>query len=221
MSVEVLKNIWPEWQIEEKPIGKGSFSEVYKAVRRDHGIESYAAIKEISIPSNQSEIDSLRAEGLDINSTRTYLKGIVNDFVSEIQLMESLKGMQNIVSVEDYKVVEKKEEVGWNIYIRMELLTPFNSYICNKKLTEKDIIKLGCDICTALEVCAKRNIIHRDIKPENIFVNDFGYFKLGDFGIARKMVNITNGLSQKGTFNYIAPEVSLKILVVDRKKEQV
>ena len=109
MSVEVLKNIWPEWQIEEKPIGKGSFSEVYKAVRRDHGIESYAAIKEISIPSNQSEIDSLRAEGLDINSTRTYLKGIVNDFVSEIQLMESLKGMQNIVSVEDYKVVEKKE----------------------------------------------------------------------------------------------------------------
>ena len=208
MSVEVLKNIWPEWQIEEKPIGKGSFSEVYKAVRRDHGIESYAAIKEISIPSNQSEIDSLRAEGLDINSTRTYLKGIVNDFVSEIQLMESLKGMQNIVSVEDYKVVEKKEEVGWNIYIRMELLTPFNSYICNKKLTEKDIIKLGCDICTALEVCAKRNIIHRDIKPENIFVNDFGYFKLGDFGIARKMVNITNGLSQKGTFNYIAPEVA-------------
>lgn len=208
MSVEVLKNIWPEWQIEEKPIGKGSFSEVYKAVRRDHGIESYAAIKEISIPSNQSEIDSLRAEGLDINSTRTYLKGIVNDFVSEIQLMESLKGMQNIVSVEDYKVVEKKKEVGWNIYIRMELLTPFNSYICNKKLTEKDIIKLGCDICTALEVCAKRNIIHRDIKPENIFVNDFGYFKLGDFGIARKMVNITNGLSQKGTFNYIAPEVA-------------
>lgn len=208
MSVEVLKQIWPEWQIEGKPLGKGSFGVVYKAVRRDHGVESYAAIKVISIPTDSSEVDSLRSEGLDMNATRTYLQGIVNDFVSEIQLMESLKGVQNIVSVEDYKVVEKTGEIGWDIYIRMELLTSFNAYICDKKLTEKEIIKLGCDICTALEICAKRNIIHRDIKPENIFINDFGDFKLGDFGIARKLENMTGGLSQKGTFNYMAPEVA-------------
>lgn len=208
MSVEVLKQIWPEWQIEGNPLGKGSFGVVYKAVRRDHGVESYAAIKVISIPSDSSEVDSLRSEGLDMNATRTYLQGVVNDFVSEIQLMESLKGVQNIVSVEDYKVVEKTGEIGWDIYIRMELLTSFNTYICDKKLSEEEIIKLGCDICTALEICARRNIIHRDIKPENIFINDFGYFKLGDFGIARKMENITGGLSQKGTFNYMAPEVA-------------
>lgn len=208
MSVEVLKQIWPEWQIEGKPLGKGSFGVVYKAVRRDHNVESYAAIKVISIPADPSEVDSLRSEGLDMNATQTYLQGIVNDFVSEIQLMESLKGVQNIVSVEDYKVVEKTGEIGWDIYIRMELLTSFNAYICDKKLTEEEVIKLGCDICTALEICAKRNIIHRDIKPENIFINDFGYFKLGDFGIARKMENITGGLSQKGTFNYMAPEVA-------------
>ena len=208
MSVEVLKQIWPEWQVEGKPLGKGSFGVVYKAVRRDHGVESYAAIKVISIPADPSEVDSLRSEGLDMNATRTYLQGIVNDFVSEIQLMESLKGVQNIVSVEDYKVVEKSDEIGWDIYIRMELLTSFNTYICDKKLTEEEVIKLGCDICTALEICAKRNIIHRDIKPENIFINDFGYFKLGDFGIARKMENMTGGLSQKGSPNYMAPEVT-------------
>jgi len=203
-----ISAIWPEWQIEGKPLGKGSFGVVYKAVRRDHNVESYAAIKVISIPADPSEVDSLRSEGLDMNATRTYLQGIVNDFVSEIQLMESLKGVQNIVSVEDYKVVEKTGEIGWDIYIRMELLTPFNTHICDKKLTEEEVIKLGCDICTALEICGKRNIIHRDIKPENIFINDFGYFKLGDFGIARKMENMTGGLSQKGTFNYMAPEVA-------------
>jgi len=208
MSVEVLKQIWPEWQIEGKPLGKGSFGVVYKAVRRDHNLESHAAIKEISIPADPSEVASLRSEGLDENATRTYLQGIVNDFVSEIQLMESLKGVPNIVSVEDYKVVEKTNEIGWDIYIRMELLTSFNAYVCDKKLAEEEIIQLGCDICTALEICAKRNIIHRDIKPENIFINDFGYFKLGDFGIARKMENMTGGLSQKGTFNYMAPEVA-------------
>lgn len=208
MTTEVLKQIWPEWEIEGKPLGKGSFGVVYKAVRRDHNVESYAAIKVISIPTDSSEIDSLRSEGLDINATKTYLNGIVDDFVSEIQLMESLKGVQNIVSVEDYKVVEKTDEVGWDIYIRMELLTPLNTYICDKNLTENDVIKLGCDICTALEICSQRNIIHRDIKPENIFVNDFGYYKLGDFGIARKMESLTGGLSQKGTFNYMAPEVA-------------
>ena len=207
MINDVLQRIWPEWEI-EKQLGRGSYGVVYKAVRRDHNVESHAAIKVISIPSDSSEIDSLRSEGLDLNATRTYLQGIVDDFVSEIQLMESLKGVQNIVSVEDYKVVEKADELGWDIFIRMELLTPFNSYICDRKFTEKEVIKLGCDICTALEICGKRSIIHRDIKPENIFINDFGDFKLGDFGIARKLENMTGGLSQKGTFYYMAPEVA-------------
>lgn len=202
-----ISNIWPEWQI-EKQLGRGSYGVVYQAIRRDNNVESHAAIKIISIPSDSSEVDSLRSEGLDMDGTRTYFKGIVDDFVSEIQLMESLKGIQNIVSVEDYKVVEKTDTIGWDIYIRMELLTPFNTYICDKTLTEEEIIKLGTDICTALEICGQRNIIHRDIKPENIFINDFGYFKLGDFGIARKLENMTGGLSQKGTYNYMAPEVA-------------
>lgn len=208
MTVDVLKQVWPEWQIEGKPLGKGSYGVVYKAVRRDHNVESYSAIKVISIPSDPSEIDSLRSEGMDAYATRTYLEGIVNDFVSEIQLMESLKGVQNIVSVEDYKVVERTGEIGWDIFIRMELLTPFNTYTGGRKLTESEVIKLGHDICSALEICGQRNIIHRDIKPENIFINDFGHFKLGDFGIARKMENMAGGLSQKGTFNYMAPEVT-------------
>ncbi len=208
MTSDILKQIWPEWEIKEKPLGKGSFGMVYKAVRSDYNVKSYAAIKTISIPSDPSEIDSLRSEGLDIDATKTLLRGIVDDFVNEIQLMESFKGVQNIVSIEDYKVVEKTEEIGWDIFIRMELLTTLNTYICDKKLSEEEVIKLGCDICSALEICNKRNIIHRDIKPENIFINDFGYFKLGDFGIARKMENLTIGLSQKGTLNYMAPEVA-------------
>lgn len=207
METDILQNVWPEWKIEGKPLGKGSYGVVYKAVRRDHNVESFAAIKVISIPSDSSEVDTLRSEGLDMNATKSYLQGVVDDFVSEIQLMESFKGVQNIVSVEDYKVVEKKDEIGWDIFIRMELLTPLNNVICERALTQQEVVKLGVDICTALELCAKRNVIHRDIKPENIFVNQFGDFKLGDFGIARKLENVTGGLSQKGTYYYMAPEV--------------
>ena len=202
-----LEQIWSDWHAEEKPLGKGSYGTVYKAVRQDNNLTSYSAVKVISIPQDPSEIDTLRSEGLDMNQSKTYLKGVVDDFVREIQLMQSFKGTQNIVSVEDYKVVPKTDEIGWDIYIRMELLTSFNEYVCDKKLSEQDVIKLGIDICTALEMCESRNIIHRDIKPDNIFINDFGYFKLGDFGIARTMANMTNGMSQKGTPFYMAPEV--------------
>ncbi len=206
MVKEKIAQIWPEWEIEHQ-LGKGSYGEVYQAIRRD-GINDRAAIKVISIPSDSSELDSLRSEGASINDAKTFFRGIVNDFMNEIRLMNSLKGMQNIVSVEDYKVIERTEEIGWDIYIRMELLTPFNTYIREKQLTEKDVIQLGIHICTALEICSQRNIIHRDIKPENIFINNFGYYKLGDFGIARNLENTTGGMSQKGTLNYMAPEVA-------------
>ncbi len=206
MEKDILSRAWPEWKA-VKELGRGSYGVVYEAVRMDHQVESRAAIKVISIPQNESEIDSLRSEGMTLDASKTYLRGVVDDFVSEIQMMESFKGIQNIVSVEDYKVIEKENQIGWDIFIRMELLTSFNKYICDKTLTEAEVIKLGCDICTALEFCAKRNVIHRDIKPENIFVNDFGDFKLGDFGIARKLESVTGGYSQKGTFNYMAPEV--------------
>lgn len=208
MHKKNLAKIWPEWQILDPPIGTGSFGTVYKAVRRDALMESYSAIKVISIPKHPSDLESLRALGYDNDRAITYLHGIVNDCVSEIQLMENLKGIQNIVSVEDYKIVEKIDQIGWDIYIRMELLTPLTTYIANNQLSENDVIKLGCDICSALEVCSKKGIIHRDIKPENIFVNEFGDFKLGDFGIARTLEGQMGNMSMKGTPNYMAPEVA-------------
>ncbi len=201
-----ISPVWPEWKI-EKELGVGSYGVVYQAVRKDSGIESRAAIKVISIPTDKSQLDSLRSEGLTIEESRTYFKGIVKEFVEEIRLMETFKGVQNIVSVEDYKVIEKTGEIGWDIFIRMELLTPLNDYLSDNTLSEEEIINLGTDICSALEICSKSNVIHRDIKPENIFINHFGHFKLGDFGIARSLENKTSGLSTKGTPNYMAPEI--------------
>lgn len=203
-----LENVWPEWKI-VRQLGRGSYGTVYEAIRIDHSIESHTAIKVITIPQSESEISSLRSEGLTEGATRTYLQGVVNDFVLEIQMMISFKGLQNIVSVEDFKVVERTDRVGWDIYIRMELLQPFNEYLVKRRMhiSEKEVLKLGIDICTALELCSSKNVIHRDVKPENIFVNNFGNFKLGDFGIARTMENTTNGLSHKGTYSYMAPEI--------------
>ena len=207
MGIEILSEIWPDWTVEEQ-IGEGAFGKVYKAVRNDSDFTTYAAIKVISVPRNESEIESLQADGISLVGAKSYLQGIVSDFVNEIRLMESMKGTSNIVSVEDYKVVERKDSIGWDIFIRMELLTPLVKKLTQSQFSERDVIKLGIDICSALERCSQCNIIHRDIKPENIFVSNFGDYKIGDFGIAKQLEKTHSSLSSKGTFNYIAPEVA-------------
>ena len=141
------------------------------------------------------------------NDTTEYFKGIVNDFVQEIQLMTQLKGNSNIVAYEDFAVVEKTETVGFEILIRMELLTGLPNYLRENRFRVYDVIQLGIDMCRALEVCREMNIVHRDIKPDNIFVSSGGKFKLGDFGVARTIEKTMAGLSRKGTYSYMAPEI--------------
>ena len=208
MSTEKINYVWPEWKVVGQ-LGEGSYGKVYRVMRSEHGVTSNAAVKVISIPQNEAELASMRAEGLDEVSAKTYFKGIVTDFISEVKLMESMKGTSNIVSIEDFKVLERRDRIGWDILIRMELLMPLNNYIATKSLSETDIVKLGQHVCAALELCVQRNIIHRDIKPENIFVSQFGDFKVGDFGIARELSKTGGSLSQKGTYNYMAPEVRM------------
>ena len=40
-------------------------------------------------------------------------------------------------------------------------------------------------LVAGLEYCHDKSIIHRDIKPENLVVDDEGYLRITDFGIAR------------------------------------
>jgi serine/threonine protein kinase len=98
--------------------------------------------------------------------------------------MESVKGYTNIVSIEDYKIIEQDEGLTWYILIRMALLTPLNKYQQDNALNEADVIRLGKDLCTALSVCRKKNIIHRDIKPGNLLITAAGQLKLADLGLA-------------------------------------
>lgn len=206
MEKQLPVSVWPEWKIIEK-IGEGSFGKVYKAQRTEQGKTFYSAIKVITIPSSQGELSSVRSENPDEQSVKDYFHSLVEECIQEVNTMEYFRGNSHVVSVEDYKVVEYLDDIGWDIYIRMEYLTGFLDYCMGKSLTEKEVIQLGIDLCKALEYCSRQNIIHRDIKPENIFVSRFGEFKLGDFGIARELDRNASGLSKKGTFSYMAPEM--------------
>ncbi len=206
MDKELPVSAWPEWKIVEK-IGEGSFGQVYKAQRTERGKSFYSAIKIINIPGSQSELNSVRSETGNDQAAREYFQNLVEECIQEIGTMEYFRGNSYIVSVEDFKVMEYLDAIGWEISIRMEYLTSFLDYCAEKQLQEKEVIQMGLDLSKALEYCRKLHIIHRDVKPENIFVSRFGDFKLGDFGIARELERTMSGFSKKGTYSYMAPEM--------------
>lgn len=199
-------HVFENWVI-TREIGAGSFGAVYEIQRQDFGETYRAALKVITVPQNDAEIDSLRSEGMSNEDIHRYYYSLVEELVREFAIMAKFKGTANIVSYEDHQVLQHADGLGWDIQIRMELLTPMLDYAKTHPFARRDVIRLGMDMCRALELCQRYNVIHRDIKPENIFVSNTGDFKLGDFGIARSIERTMAGLSKKGTYSYMAPEV--------------
>lgn len=198
------------WYFEknQKEIGSGNFGKVYRIIRHDTNVRP-SALKIITIPGKSAELETLRFQGLNEQDIRQYYQEMAEDIKKEYELMSELKGCDNIVSCEDFKIIQSEDTICFDIMIRMELLMPLINYQTetNREIGEGEIVKLGIDICKALERCQINNIIHRDIKPENIFISQFGNFKLGDFGIARTMEKTDMLMSRKGTKSYMAPEV--------------
>lgn len=61
-------------------------------------------------------------------------------------------------------------------------------------------------VCLAIGALHDLDIVYRDLKPENILLDEFGYSKLSDFGLASRMRK--NGLAEAcGTRGYWAPEM--------------
>ncbi len=200
----------PGWKI-IRVIGKGSFGCVYEIEKEDEfGENIRSALKVISIPESSAEIEAYRDDGYDDASLTALYRSRVEDITSEFRLMNELKGCSNIVSYEDHMIVRHDDDIGYDILIRMELLTPlpkyFDQHFSGTEADSDIVMKLGADICGALERCGRHNIIHRDIKPQNIFVNREGDFKLGDFGIAKTSDHTTKA-TKTGTYSYMAPEV--------------
>ncbi len=200
-----IQNVsWPGWEIVRK-IGNGSFGSVYEIQRDVFGDIERAALKVITIPQSRSDIDELLNEGYDEASVTERFRGYLQDIAREYSLMAKMKGHTNVVYCDDIRYVQHDDGIGWDIYIKMELLTPMMNTLSND-IPEETAIRVGMDICSALVLCRQQNIVHRDIKPQNIFVSANGEYKLGDFGIAKTAEKTTGG-TKIGTYKYMAPEV--------------
>lgn len=198
-----VTNPWKEWTI-VKQIGRGSFGSVYEIERDAYGFKEKAALKVISVPNSESDLETMRNSNYDVSK---WCRSIINDIFREYALMAQLKNCPNIVRCDDCKEIPHEEDEGSDVCIRMELLNPLSKM--RREFSEEEVIRIGMDICSALIACGEKNIIHRDIKPDNILVSEDGVYKLGDFGVARELDH-TTAASLKGTPTFMAPEVEAR-----------
>lgn len=145
-----------DWRI-IKTIGSGAFGTVYEIRRETLGFVQSAALKVISIPQSQSDADALISTGMDEASIGEYYKELASQIMNELRTMEQLKGHTNIVSYEDHEIRKQENGIGWDLYIRMELLTPLSNYMLTHSMSREEIIHLGIDLCCALERCEALN----------------------------------------------------------------
>ena len=222
-----LDTVWKGWKI-AGILGHGTYGSVYEIYRNDLENEKIgktmtSALKVLYMESmessgtdsglrmkRQSSLNTRPGDHLYLNEvSNTMLDDFVNSVSAEIRTMVSLKGHPNVVSIEDYHV--SRDDHSCLIMIRMEKLNCLSKAIREgvQAMSGENVIRLGIDICRALESCERQNIIHRDIKPSNLFFGEKTGFKLGDFGISRTMehVYMSASMSGAGTPQYMAPEV--------------
>mgnify|MGYP002862027759 CR=1 FL=1 len=162
-------------------LGKGTFSTVKLAT--DIRTNEKIAIKIL--------------EKNKINNSRDY-----NRINREINIVKKISHI-NIV-----QVFEIKEDLD-KYYILMEYCEKgelFDLILSKKKLSEDEAAYYFYQLVNGLEYIHMNNIIHRDIKPENLVLDEKGYVRITDFGIAKE--NLPDNSSEtSGTPGYMAPEV--------------
>ncbi|MBQ2696836.1 MAG: serine/threonine protein kinase [Clostridia bacterium] len=184
--------LWENWTYSGEFLGEGAMSSVFEIQSTAMGLKEVAALKIITVKKDfRGEVK------------------IPESALNEIKILRDLSSCPNIVHYHDStqrQIFDSNNELAEiDILIKMEKLRPLSE---SDKLSETEVIRLAKDMCSALIHASEHGIIHRDIKPQNIFVDHEGTYKLGDFGIAKIVSDLSSGYTMNiGTLAYTAPEI--------------
>lgn len=183
----------PGWKKEDQ-IGSSAISTVYK-IKKGFDV---CAEKIIHVPRSSEDYQMADDEAQGIFHTRA--KRILEAF-AEISRISS----RNIVRYEDCQIFRADDGMQYQVVARMEFLSSLET-LCNKKeFSEETVVRMGIDICYALDILHQHNIVHTNIKPSNIFKDSKGNYKIGD-AVSAKIFDNTLGYSEKDLL-FLAPEI--------------
>jgi serine/threonine protein kinase len=171
-------------------IGQGGMGAVYRAFQRS--VKREVAIKVIKPVLSRDP-------------------KVVRHFKREAELASKLS-QPNTVSIIDYGRTD-----DGRLYMAMELLqgrTLLRVMAEDGAFSVERAVRVGSQICDALDAAHAAGIVHRDLKLENVIILDQpagrDLLKVLDFGLA-KLFGATSsgsGLGIVGTPRYMAPEVA-------------
>ena len=146
-------------------IGKGSFGEVKKAVRRETG--ETVVLKTIDLSAlSESEIDSISKEA-------EVLEHLRHDHI--VRYHECFThNVHNIVIVMEYCGGGDLQNY---LRARRDAGAP---------IPEAEAVSMLAQIALALRYCHERRILHRDLKPSNVYRTADGQLKLGAQRVAAR-----------------------------------
>ena len=204
--ISELEKKFDEWKIGEKVgHGSGGSTIVYAIERKNLNFVEKDVLKVIPLLAENVGFSQMNEiSRANYETQKTELRGKAEE---EVSLMNKLKTSNYIVTYQDFRFLDILDEnaTSFVLAIRMHTYESLSAIIQTKEISQADIVKIGIDICCALEACAQHGIIHRDIKPENIFF-DGDQYRLGDFGISRIIERGNLAHTNQGTPQFAAPE---------------
>eukprot|EP00826_Nyctotherus_ovalis_P041584 TRINITY_DN4214_c0_g1_i10.p1 TRINITY_DN4214_c0_g1~~TRINITY_DN4214_c0_g1_i10.p1 ORF type:complete len:267 (+),score=58.60 TRINITY_DN4214_c0_g1_i10:188-988(+) len=103
-------------------------------------------------------------------------------------------------------------DIPRQLWLVMELVCGRSLYShvrakADRRLEEKDVVKVFRQVVSGIEYCHKMNVTHRDVKMENILVDDRLNVKIIDFGFSICSPPAQHLRTFCGTPSYMAPEI--------------
>ena len=184
-------------------IGQGSFGKVYKVIDRKTEIVYAAKTSVLEIKDCNDEIIKNLTREVNILSQLNYVS--ILKFIGFSQNNFGNKSKPTIITeFAQNGCLDQVIELE-----RMSLAMP------NWNDTKKLINIFG--IASGMKYLHSLNIIHRDLKPQNIFLDQFLFPKIGDFGLSKQISSKSSnedgnqkGSGFKGTYAYSSPEVLIR-----------
>ena len=141
------------------------------------------------------------------------IKAIRKDVLIETEQVESTKLERDILLECDHPFLCGMDYVFQND-MRLYFVMPFvrggelyKHFLKNKRFPEHQVKFYAVQIAMAIGYLHDKDIWHRDLKLENILIDETGYLKLIDFGLAKILKETEMSQSFWGTPEYLAPEM--------------
>ena len=141
------------------------------------------------------------------------IKAIRKDVLIETEQVESTKLERDILLECDHPFLCGMDYVFQND-MRLYFVMPFvrggelyKHFLKNKRFPEYQVKFYAVQIAMAIGYLHDKDIWHRDLKLENILIDETGYLKLIDFGLAKILKETEMSQSFWGTPEYLAPEM--------------